>query len=247
MTLKTIIIENELNAQCLLSKILNDYCTDIQYNGAAATKQEAVKLINTVKPEVVFMDIELDDGSGFEVLDQVEYTDFKLIFTTAYDEYAVKAFKYEAIDYVLKPYSPKDILSSVQRAKKIKNGDHVFKRLDNLLKTNKKESQNKISITTTEGISILKINDIIRIEADRSYSHIYLSHNRKMMVSKPLKEFETKLPASQFFRTHTSHLVNLKSIIKYSKEDGGYAVTSDQFKIPISRRRKQDFLDAIRF
>jgi len=247
MNLNTLIVENEHNAQVLITSLLNEYCSNINLLGVASSKTEAVEMINHQEPDLVFLDVELGDGTGFEVLDNITYKDSKLVFTTAYDHYAIKAFKYEALDYVLKPYSPKDIIGAVQRANKVKSGEQVFDKINDMLKESNSKTKKKISINTSDGVSIVDIDDIIRVEADNSYSHIHLTGKKRLIVSKSLKEVEKQLPIPQFFRVHMSHLVNIKQIKKYTRRDGGHAIGSDGSSIPISRRKRQEFLNAIQF
>lgn len=242
--LYSIIIEDELDAQNLLSNILKEYCPSVQVVGIASNMQEGIKLINSLQPKLVFLDIQLGERTGFQLLDQLVNPNFQLIITTAYPDFAVKAFQYEALDYVLKPYTPNNIISAVKRSEKKLNSDSVYQKLESLISEQRNVA--KINLHTAEGIILINIEDIIRVEADRAYSCIYLVNGQKELVSKPLKEIQEMLPSHLFYRLHTSHLINLHQLEKYSKEDGGYAVMSDQSKIPIARRRKNEFMDWIK-
>lgn len=238
--IRTIIVEDEVDAQKLLMLILQEYCLNVEVVGIAADVNHGMQLITSLNPDLVFLDIQLGEQTGFQMLDQLPNKTFQLIITTAYQDSALEAFRYEAIDYVLKPYTPVNIIAAVERAAKRTKNDELYQKLDGLL--NRKSISSKISLPTSEGFLLVNIEDVIRIEADRAYSQIYLTNGLKTMVSKPLKEMETLFPPPFFFRPHASHLINLQQLEKYNKEDGGVAVMSDQSQIPIARRRKNDFL-----
>lgn len=238
-----IIIEDELDAQHLLSKIIDEYCPDINVSGCASNVQDGISLIESLDPDIVFLDIQLGERTGFQLLDSLSNKSFKLIITTAYQEFALKAFKYEAIDYVLKPYSPKSILLAISKVQKQTIDNEVYKRLESLLSEQKKSS--KISLPTTEGYTMVCTEDIVHVAADRSYSHVHLASKKKLMISRSLKEIEALLPSSIFFRLHTSHLINLDHLDMYNKEDGGYAVMTDGSQVPVARRRKTEFLEKL--
>jgi len=239
--LYTVIIEDEVDAQNLLSNILEQYCPTIQVVGIASDMQEGIRMINSLQPKLVFLDIQLGEQTGFQLLDQLVGPTFQLVITTAYPDFALKAFEYEALDYVLKPYTPNSIISAVNRAMKRTNTDSIYQKLESLI--HEKKGVAKINLPTSDGIILINHEDIIRVEADRAYSCIYLINGQKEVVSKPLKEIQEQLPAHLFYRAHTSHLINLQQLEKYSNEDGGYAVMSDQSQVPIARRRKNEFLE----
>lgn len=236
------IIEDELDAQSLLSGIIREYCPSLQLVGKSGNVTDGLRLIEDTKPDLVFLDIEIEGGTSFQLLDRLKHMSFKIIFTTANDQYALKAFKYGAIDYLLKPYTPQDVLKSVQRVRRTQYDQAIFNRLDYLIKQNKPSQNIKINIATSEGMNIVSVSDIIRLEADRSYCFVCLSDGERMLVSKPLKDLESQLPSDIFFRVHSTHLINMDYIKKYIKEDGGSIVMNDGNHIPIARRRKAEFL-----
>lgn len=240
-----IIIEDELDAQELLSVILKEYCPSIQLTGIAANITEGVQLIESVEPDLVFLDINLGDFTGFQLLDKLENRSFKIIITTAYENFALQAFKYEAIDYVLKPYTPQNIVAAVGRFSKSIQSHHLYDKLDAII--NRNINVSKINLPTSDGIILINTEEIIYVMADRAYCLIHLTNGQKKIVSKSLKEIEDVLPDYLFFRSHASHLINLNQVEKYSKEDGGFAVMSDQTQVPIARRRKNEFLELIKF
>lgn len=242
MKIPAIIIEDELNAQAILTSIVNDYCPNVQIKGAASDVEGAIQLIKTIQPKLVFLDINLGEESGFSVLDQFLLRPFKVIITSAYQEHALEAFKYGAKDYLLKPYSPIQVAAAVERISKIQERDTAFLKLESLIRQSM--SNRKISLPTNDGIDIFKVDEIIRVEADRAYCNVCLVGGVRKMISKALKEIQVVLP-SQFYRVHSSHLINLNKLDKYTKDDGGYAMLCDGSKVPIARRRKVEFLDLI--
>jgi len=242
MKITAIIIEDEIDAQELLTSIIKHYCPNIKLLGIASNNIDAVNLIKSLQPDLLFLDINLGKSCGFTVLDNFLIRPFKVIITTAYQEYAIQAFKYNAVDYILKPYAPSTVKLAVERVSEMKEKDFDFKNLEIFLNTATKPA--KISFPTHDGVQIFKVDEIIRIEADRAYCCIYIEGGEQKIISKSLKEVEALLP-DYFFRSHAAHLLNLDKLVKYAKEDGGYALMNDGSKIPIARRRKVDFLNLI--
>ena len=243
--IRVVIIEHSADAQAALSSILREYCPSIHLAGIAKGIIDGIRLIENHKPDLIFLNTEIDGGTSFDLLDRISYRHFKIIFTTNLDQYALKAFKYGAIDCLVKPYGPKDVLHALERVRRMLYDQAIFNRLDFLIKNTNGSFIKKISIPTSDGVSLVAVNDIVRLEADRSYCFIWLSDGERILVSKPLKEFESNLPSESFFRVHTSHLINLEYIKKYVKEDGGYILMNDGSSIPIARRRKQAFLELL--
>lgn len=243
--MRAIIIEDEIAAQNLLKSIIREYCNNIDIVGVAANIHDSVNLINKSQPDLIFMDIELLDGNSFEILDQIEYQNFPIIFTTAYEDFALKAFKYEAIGYLLKPFAPIDVQKAVAKvANFARNDNSVLSKLASMLKKNI-TTQNKLTVHAFDGIFILNIDEIIRIEADGPYCTIISKNEKNTLVSKPLKSLEEEMAHPSFFRVHVSHLVNINFVKQLNKEDGGTIVLTNGDKIPLSRRKKQEFLDRI--
>jgi two-component system, LytTR family, response regulator len=243
--IKTIIIEDEVASQKLIRVIIEDYCPNLQLCGIAASIEEGLALINAVDVDLVFMDINLGSDTSFELLDRVKVKDFKVIFTTAHDEYALKAFKYEAVDYILKPYSPKDIIKAVERIKEKFSEKRMMLRLTQLANKNQ-NTEDRIAVSSLEGLEVYQTSTISRVEGCGSYCQIYFIDGQKNMISKSLKDVETTLP-KHFFRTHDSHIINLHHVMQFRKQDGGAIVLKNKQEVPVSRRKKQDFLDALKF
>ena len=244
--ISTVIIEDETASQELLSSLVIEYCPYIKLLGVAGTVDSAMQLIHDVQPDLVFLDVHIGQKTGFDVLDGLVEKDFKVIITTAHEEYALKAFKYEAIDYILKPYTPKDVIKSVQRIKEKLEDSKAFHQLEKVIKNSiqHKESEN-ISFPISDGLKVYKIRSITRIEGSGAYCRIFSLDTKPLLISKSMKEVEVLLPENLFFRIHDSHIINLKHIKEFRKEDGGVVILENDDQIPVSRRKKQEFLDVL--
>jgi two-component system LytT family response regulator len=241
-----ILVEDERLSAELLQNMLKDHCPEVEIQGLAHGVDEAIDLITEKKPELVFLDIEMQTGTGFDVLQKVKGIPFKVIFTTAYDHYALKAIKFSAIDYLLKPIDVLELKDAVQKVSTTKSSDTENK-LSWLLKnlSSAKNEDYSISLSTMEGIEFVDVKSIIRLEANGPYTHFYIKNNQKLLISKNLKEYEMLLTDHGFFRIHNSHIVNVREVKKISKADGGYAVMSDGSTISISPRKKDEFMGLI--
>ncbi|MBK9223286.1 MAG: response regulator transcription factor [Saprospiraceae bacterium] len=241
-----IIVEDERLSAELLQNMLKDHCPEVTILCIANEVKEAIQLITEKKPDLIFLDIEMQTGTGFDVLQGVKNIPLKIIFTTAYDHYALKAIKFSAIDYLLKPIDILELKEAVQKVitDKISKSEN---KLDWLLKNlaSQKNDDYSISLSTLDGIEFVPIVNIIRLEANGPYTHFYLKNNQKLMISKNLKEYEMMLTDYGFFRIHNSHLINLKEVKKIIKTDGGSAVMSDDSHVSISPRKKDEFMTLI--
>ena len=216
--IRSIIIEDENPSQELLKSIISHYCPQVSVVGIANDVKSGLDLFLRESPDLAFMDIQLADENSYDILDKLPAKKCKIIFTTAYEKYALKAFKYDAMDYILKPFSHLDIMRAVEKIKSDDINETVLQQLNSLLRINEK-AVDKIKIQTYSGIFIIKISDIIRIEADGAYSIIYTLNGKKCMTSKPLKDYEMQLSTAGFYRTHTSHLINISHISQIRTED----------------------------
>jgi two-component system, LytTR family, response regulator len=243
--LTAIIIEDEQKGRLALSQKIKDYCPNIQMLGEAENGDEGLRLIEKYSPDIVFLDIEMPIMDGFEMLHRLPNKSFHLIFTTAYDQYAIKAIKYAAFDYLLKPVDIEELKSAVEKIGQ-KPGMHTDKKLGtlqhNLLSRN---AFNKIAIPTLDGLLFFDINDIIHLEASSNYTTISFNNHPKLTASKTLKEFEELLPNDIFFRTHHSHIINLNYIKRYLKGDGGRIELQNGNFADVARRKKEEFLRLI--
>jgi two-component system LytT family response regulator len=245
--LKAVIIEDEKRSRETLTGLIKLYCNQVELIGEADGVHSGLKLIRDKNPDLVFLDIQMPDGSGFKLLELLGNIKFDVIFTTAYDQFAIKAFKYSALDYLLKPIYPDDLIEAVKKALDKKEKLNLKPNIDTLLDNIKKPENEppKIVLSTSDKINIVKINEIIRCESDNYYTIYYFVNGGKLLVSKTLKENEEMLSEHNFIRPHKSHLVNVAHIKGYLKSDGGYIIMSDESRIPVSRRKKEKILNII--
>ena len=245
--LHALIVEDELNSQELLKEIIEEYCEGVKVVATAQGVAEALEKIAEYKPQLLLLDIELSDGDGFQVLEQVEEVDFDVIFTTAYDQYAIKAFKFAATDYILKPVDIEELQEAVKRiVEKRQNPDDnpASEQIQALIKNirNIQQPFKRIVLPTSNGFTVVDPKDIVRCEADRNYTFIFLRDKRKILVSRTIKEYEEMLVDFNFFRIHQSHLINLAFLKNYTRGRGGYVELTDGSVMDVSARKKADFL-----
>jgi len=242
--LRTIIIDDEAHILQALEKLVKQYCPNINIVGKADGVTTGVEIIKKYNPDLVLLDIQMDDGTGFDLLKQLEPVDFKVIFITAYDQYAIKAFKFSALDYLLKPVDADDLVSAVGKAEKLLM-DELNTQLDTLadnMKTDDK-SKNKIILKTFDNIHLVKISDIIYCESDINYTSFYMQNGNKIVMSTTLKEYEEMLGEYGFYRVHRSYLINMIHIERFEKTEGGYIVLSNGNKVPVSSRKREYLLE----
>lgn len=244
MKYKALIVEDEIRSRVFLQNLVEEYCPGLTVAGTAGNVEEAVALINSSSPDIVFMDIEMQTGTGFDVLEQVKAHDFHVIFTTAYDHYAIKAIKFSAVDYLLKPINVDELQQAVAKATEELDRQAENHTIELLIKNFRRQAGEDFSIglSTAEGVEFVQLTTIIRLEANGPYTTFYMKDNQKIMVSKNLKEYEMLLTEHGFFRVHNSHMINLKEVKKMIKTDGGYAVMNDSSMIAISPKKKEEFL-----
>lgn len=241
---KAIIVEDELHSRQFLKNLVTEYCPELNLVALASDVEEGVAAIKEHKPDIVFLDIEMQTGTGFDLLLQFPAPEFDVIFTTAYDHYAIKAIKFSAIDYLLKPIEIEELQQAVKKITDKKATNSSQEALQMLLKNLQAPQKEDPSITlaTSEGLEFIPLQQIIRIEASGPYSYFFLKNNKKIMVSRNLKEYEMMLSDHGFFRAHNSHIINIREVKRMVKTDGGYAVMSDDSKISISPKKKDDFM-----
>lgn len=243
-----VIIDDEPGNLVTLTEMLREYCPDIEVQETASDIESAFTIIRNNKPELVFLDIEMPYGNGFDLLDRLSPISFEIIFVTAFNDYAVKAFKYAALDYILKPVNIEELKQAVIRATaRLKEKDinsRISIMLENLRPGNK--DIQKIGLPTMDGILFEDISNIIRLQAEGSYTMVVIHKKQNILVSKNLKEFEDLLPSSFFCRIHHSHIINMNYLKKYYKGRGGYVELSDGTMIEVSVRKKDDFFEKFR-
>jgi len=241
--LKTLIVDDETDAVNFIRSIIGEYCPKLEVVGTAGTAKEGVQLIMEHQPELVFLDVEMPHGSGFELLAQFPKKRFDVVFITAFNQYALKAIKFSAVDYILKPINISEFIEAVDKVlEKRHHGSAQGINYGELLENLKSTLPTKLAIPTAEGMEYLNTREIIRIEADRSYCWFYLTGMRKHLVSRNLKEYQDLLSDRNFFRPHNSHLINLEFVKKYVRQEGGYIEMTDGSQIPVSRIKRDLFL-----
>ncbi|HSP89038.1 MAG TPA: LytTR family DNA-binding domain-containing protein [Ignavibacteriaceae bacterium] len=237
--IRALIVDDEFPARENLNQLLLEYCPDVTVIGKAAHAKEAKELINSLQPDLVFLDINMPGLNGFDLLESLDEKNFFLVFVTAHNEYGIQAVKANAIDYLLKPISIVELKETIKRIRKRITDE----KSNENIKVNNKSA--KIVITHIKGFSIFNCEDIIRLEADNNYTKIYFKEHKPITSSKTLKDFEDILDTEKFFRIHKSHLINLNYIKEYSNSDGGIVILLDNSRLTIARRKLQEFLNKI--
>jgi len=243
---KALIVEDEKKSREVLKGLLEHYCPEVTVAGMAETVPKGVEMILAEKPDIVFLDIEMQSATGFDLLQQLEAFDFEVIFTTAYERYALKAIKFNALDYLLKPIDIGELQQAVKKAVEKRSRQPQNKNLESLFQYIRQNRSQRIAISTSEGIIYLETDQIIRCEAQGAYTQFFLKDRSKILASKNLKEFESLLKDHHFFRVHNSHLININEVLKYVKTEGGYIEMKDGSKVAISQNRKDEFMELMR-
>jgi two-component system LytT family response regulator len=235
----TIIIDDEIAAIENLQIMLNKYCKNINIVATAQSADEGVLLINKENPDLIFLDIEMPHTNGFDLLKRFPNPTFSVIFTTAYNQYAIQAIKFSALDYLLKPIDVDELITAVSKVEdKSKIDDE---RLNVLLKNIDTKTTKRLALPKDGGYSIIKVETIIRCEASDNYTTFYIKDKKPILVSRTLKEFENMLPKDNFLRVHQSHLINIDKVEEYYKTDGAYVLMEDGSTVSISRRKREEF------
>ncbi|MFA6128648.1 MAG: LytTR family DNA-binding domain-containing protein [Bacteroidales bacterium] len=241
--LRTVIIDDEPDAVNFIHSIIKEYCPWLEVFGTANNAMDGLSVIRDKHPDLVLLDVEMPGGSGFDLLTQIPEKTFDVVFITAFNHYAIKAIKFSAVDYILKPININEFIEAIAKVVEKRTSSPMPNRnFETLLENLTSPSPGKLAIPTSEGMEYLNTQDIIRIEADRSYSWFHLTGKRKILVSKNLKEYQDLLNDRKFFRSHNSHLVNLEHVKKYIRADGGAIEMVDGSQVPISRTRRDLFL-----
>jgi two-component system LytT family response regulator len=240
--IRAIIIDDEQHCSDRLSGLLDqDHAHAIRVEGCFRNVDEGLKAIHTLRPDLLFLDVQLEDRTGFDLLKQLHEIGFEIIFTTAFEKYAVQAFKFSAIDYLLKPVSRDDLRAAIGRLSDKIHKTDAAKKIETLIH-NLNGVSRRICVPVLNGLVFVQVNDIIRCQSDVNYTTLYLRDKQKMVVARTLKEFEELLSDYNFFRVHASHLVNLAYIKSYNKGKGGSLTLTDHSTVEVSTRRKEEFL-----
>jgi two-component system LytT family response regulator len=243
-TLKIAIIDDEDFARDVLRNFITADFPDVRIVGEAHGVESGLRLLTNVATDLVFLDVKMQDGTAFDLLAKIPQPNFNVIFVTAYDSFAFKAFQFNAIDYLLKPIDPDALIRAIQKYKKHYQNNQFSQRLENLMSSVSSKKLDRITLSSSEGMVFLRLEQIIRLESDGNYTSFFTS-NDKIVVSKTIKEYEGILPEDVFCRIHQSHIVNTNFISKFLKEDGGHALMEDGSKLPVSRRRKEALLQLL--
>lgn len=245
MMIKAVSVDDEANGRKILRHYVEQYGDGIELVGEADSVASGIELIKKVKPEVVFLDVQMQDGTGFNLLEKVDSKSFKVIFVTSFDQYALKAIKFNAIDYILKPIDPDLFVEAIEKVKGDLNKYTKDKdiRIDELV-TNI-NSYEKIGLPSIDCIKFVKVSDIVRCESDGNYTKFVFSNNESIIVCKTMKIYEDLLAEHKFIRIHKSHLINVNYIDKYINGDGGTVIMSDGSSVEVSRRKKDELLKLI--
>tara|TARA_R110002051_G_scaffold325854_1_gene432240 strand:+ start:9687 stop:10439 length:753 start_codon:yes stop_codon:yes gene_type:complete len=248
MILKAVIVEDEKHSRETIKNLLEEYCDNVSVIATAGSVEEAVDVLTLYKPDVVFLDIELQSGTGFDVLMKVKALNFEVIFTTAFEQYAIKAIKFSSLDYLLKPIDLEELQQAVEKARSKKNKETYKQQIDTLMLNLNQETpkEKKICLATTVEMEFIATGDIIFCKADGSYTSFILKNNDSLLVSKHLKEYENLLSDQQFMRVHNSYLINLKEVKKYVKSDGGYIIMSNNMHVSLSPKKKDEFMELMK-
>lgn len=243
--LKAVIVDDEPKAIQSLIWELSNFSQEIEVMASFSDPDEALIFLDSNTPDCLFLDVQMPTIGGFQFLEQLKSIDFAVIITTAYDEYAIKALKHEAIDYLLKPIDSDDLRTCITRIKKHSDRNINSSKLEQMLiDFNSQFDKKKITINTDGKLLFLDVDDIIYIESDGNYSTLFLQNQKKIVITKKLKEVDAMLPEHYFFRIHNSYIINLNKIKAFIKNEGYVVMDSDQ-KIPVARQRKSDFLEKL--
>ncbi len=237
MSLSALIIDDEKGNREYLTKLIQHHCPEIEPVYQAGSASDGLMAVRKYRPEVVFLDIEMPGGSGFDFLKKLDQIDFKIIFVTAYDAYALRAIKYSALDYLLKPVDPEELKQAVLKLSKDESQGQKL----NLLNDNLSQSENRrIALSTQEEVIFVPIDEIVHLKAEANYTRVFLQNQGEILLSGNLGYYEKLLSDQRFYRTHQSHLINKDHVRKYVKTEGGYFIMSDGSQVPIARLKREE-------
>jgi two-component system LytT family response regulator len=241
--IKVVIIDDEISGRNVIRQYLSLYCENVEIIGEADSVKSGTELLTNESPDIVFLDIQMQDGTGFNILEALPERNFKVIFVTSFDQFALKAIKFCAADYILKPVDPDEFVEAVERVQAdLEKQNLADNRIDEML-TNM-SNFSKVGLPTADGVKFVKVDDIVRCEADGSYTTVFMNDGDKILISKNLKTYEELFVDNKFLRVHKSHLINISHVDKYvnSGGDGGSVVMSDGSTVEVSRRKKDELL-----
>lgn len=247
-----LLIDDDTNLRNGMKSLLARYAPEITIIGEADSVKTGIETMQMLNPEVVFLDIQLGDGTGFDILEEIANKKGKstshIVFITAHEQYAVKAFRFSALDFLLKPVDPEELEKVILKIKNVLHKSDSYAHIDLLLENIRKKVDNfkRIALSTSDGIHLFDISDIIRCESEDNYTKFFIKNNKPVLISKTLKEYEDMLTEHGFERIHQSHLINLSYLKSYIKKDGGYVVMADNSNLPISQRKKERLQEVLK-
>lgn len=239
-----LLIDDDSNLRNGMKSLLARYAPEIRIIGEADSVETGVKIVLQNQPQVIFLDIHLGDGSGFDLLEEVNQRgklNSQIVFITAHEQYAIKAFRFSALDFLLKPVDPEELQKVIEKLQQVIDKNDSVAHIDLLLENIRKKVDNfkRIALSNSDGIHLFEVSDIIRCESEDNYTKFYIKNSKPILISKTLKEYEELLTEHGFERIHQSHLINLAYLKSYIKKDGGYVVMADNAHLPISQRKKE--------
>jgi two-component system LytT family response regulator len=243
--IKVLVVDDENKTREFIAKLIRSFGLELEVIAQGENVQTAIEAINEHKPDLVMLDIQMPDGTGFDVLKRIESKNFEVIFVTAHQEFAIKAIKFSALDYILKPVDPEELRQAIESAIQSissKKDEIQFDALHHNLVPHQKR---KLVLKTQESVFVVELDDIIRCEADKNYTFFFLTNGKKILVSKTLKDFETLLAGHNFFRIQQSHLININYVERYDKFDGGSVIMKDGASVPLSQAKKEMFFQLL--
>lgn len=243
--IKAILIDDDKNLREGMKGLLNRFAPNIQIIAEADNVETGFKVIDSLNPDVVFLDIQLNEGTGFDILEKLAQKNgtikYNIVFITAHEQYALKAFRFSALDFLLKPVDPEELEHVIQKIDSVLEKNNDYSHIDLLLENIRKKVDNfkRIALSTSDGIHLFDVSDIIRCESQDNYTQFFIKNSKPILISKTLKEYEELLKDHGFERIHQSHLINLNYLKSYIKKDGGYVIMADDSNLPISQRKKE--------
>jgi two-component system, LytTR family, response regulator len=242
--IRTVLIDDETDSVRVLQKLLETYCPQVEVVGTAEGVETGLAVIQATSPDLLLLDIEMMQGNAFDLLNQLRPLTFQVIFVTAFDNYAIRAFKYSAVDYLLKPVDIDELVCAVRRVAERSQQRNIIDQMQVFLDNMGTYSlaQQKMAVPTVDGLIFINLREVVRLEAKSSYTQINLENGEAVMATRTIKDYEDILPETLFCRIHNSHIINLQKIEKYHKGRGGYVILEDGSEIEVASRRRQEFL-----
>jgi two-component system, LytTR family, response regulator len=245
MELRIAIVDDEPACRAYLYNAMQRHCSGFVFTGEAGSVAQGRDMLQQENPDLLLLDVQMEDGTGFDLLDQLPQINFNVVFTTAYDAFAIRAFRYNAIDYLLKPVDPDELCAAVRKAQQNSDLPMLRRQIGNLLNTASQKDFERLTLPTAEGLVFTQTADIVHLESYGNYTFVFLASGERILASRNLKEFEEMLPAPRFFRVHQSHIIHTAFVKQYTKEDGAAILLQSGAKIPVARRKKEALAEAL--